>query len=74
MPSVPMIPGGQGASGTSPAAGPSESNMLMALADLHQQGGLKDAPRSMPKGPPELPLGTKRGHAPSANRKLKVVK
>lgn len=74
MPTVPMIPGGQGASGTSPATGPSEANMLMALADLHQSGGLADAPRSMPSGPAALPLGTKKGKAPSANRKLKVVK
>lgn len=71
MPTVPLIPGGAGATGSSPLASPKPSgvNMLMAMADLHQSGGL-----TSPKGDAALGLGTKSGKAHKQTRKLKVVK
>jgi hypothetical protein len=74
---MPVVPG-QGmnfsAEGQSPlqTQAPSESNLLMAAAEMHRQGRLVEDPaRSMPQGPGRFPNPAK---ARGARRKLKVVK
>ena len=77
---MPMVPKGTnlGAYGQSPLGGgsakPSETDLLMAAADMHGQGRLIEPPkeeqRSMPQGPERPRINLKR----KSNRPLKVVK
>lgn len=63
MPTVPTIPGGMGASGSSPlGTQPSPTDLLMATAELHQSGRLTKFKQPNPAKP----------H--SDKRKLKVIK
>lgn len=71
---MPVIPysSNTGASGASPlTAKPSETNLLLAAADMHSQGRLVEPAPTMPEGVKTMPNPTK---PHKQGRKLKVVK
>lgn len=52
------------------ASKPSETNLLMAAADMHGMGRLTEPQRSIPTGPEQPKVNLKR----KSNRPLRVVK
>lgn len=62
MPTVPQIPGGENAYGSSPTAQPSASDLLMAASDMHRSGAMEKFKQPNPV------------HPQSVRKKLKVIK